>query len=519
MSRPRWKNRRRLLKAISRKGGLAKAAKRRAAKTPVQPFSGSILDALDAAGMTSESWAAWRVVAKAIHAITMTPDELVIYQRHTGRTTPPTTPVAEAWLIVGRRGGKSRFDAVSALYAGIRRDYRTILAPGEQATIPIIAADKKQARTVMRYLRGLCELPAFKPFVGRQLKESIELRTGAIVEVHVASYRTIRGYTIPCAVGDETAFWATEDSAEPDSEVLDAIRPGMATIPDALLLCSSTPYARKGELFRAWERHYGKDGDVLVWVADSRSMHPTLRESIVLRAYEDDPVAAASEYGQGGTIQFRSDVAAFISREAVEAVTEPGRLELPPVQGINYVAFVDPAGGSGGDSYTLAIAHAEKKGHVVLDCIRELRPRFSPDAATAELAGVCRSYDVRTVVGDRFGGDWPSERWAEYGISYEASEKVKSDIYREALPLINAKRCELLDLQRLKQQLVGLERRVARSGKDSIDHGPGGQHDDVANAACGAIVLAAGNKMGSKRYKVMWDGDVGGLPDEAIHYG
>jgi hypothetical protein len=42
----------------------------------------------------------------------------------------------------------------------------------------------------------------------------------------------------------------------------------------------------------------------------------------------------------------------------------------------------------------------------------------------------------------------------------------------------------------LVSQLHGLERRTARGGKDSIDHGPG-QHDDVANAVAGAIVLAS----------------------------
>jgi hypothetical protein len=36
-----------------------------------------------------------------------------------------------------------------------------------------------------------------------------------------------------------------------------------------------------------------------------------------------------------------------------------------------------------------------------------------------------------------------------------------------------------------------LERRVARSGKDSIDHPPGG-HDDVANACAGVLVAVAG---------------------------
>ena len=33
-------------------------------------------------------------------------------------------------------------------------------------------------------------------------------------------------------------------------------------------------------------------------------------------------------------------------------------------------------------------------------------------------------------------------------------------------------------------QLIGLERRTARGGRDSIDHGPGG-HDDVCNAVAG----------------------------------
>jgi len=40
--------------------------------------------------------------------------------------------------------------------------------------------------------------------------------------------------------------------------------------------------------------------------------------------------------------------------------------------------------------------------------------------------------------------------------------------------------------------LHGLERRTARGGRDSIDHGPGAK-DDVANAAAGVLVLASGN--------------------------
>ena len=78
-----------------------------------------------------------------------------------------------------------------------------------------------------------------------------------------------------------------------------------------------------------------------------------------------------------------------------------------------------------------------------------------------------------------------------HGITYEHAEKPKSQIYGEALPLLNSKRVELLDISRLRSQLIGLERRTARGGRDSIDHAPGA-HDDLCNAACGVLVKVAG---------------------------
>ena len=78
----------------------------------------------------------------------------------------------------------------------------------------------------------------------------------------------------------------------------------------------------------------------------------------------------------------------------------------------------------------------------------------------------------------------------QHGVEYETAEKTKSDIYREALALLNSGRVELLDHPRLHTQLLSLERRTSRAGRDSIDHGPGG-HDDVANSVAGALVAAA----------------------------
>ena len=67
------------------------------------------------------------------------------------------------------------------------------------------------------------------------------------------------------------------------------------------------------------------------------------------------------------------------------------------------------------------------------------------------------------------------------------ADKPKSDIYRDFLPLLNSGEVELLDHTKMINQLINLERRTARSGKDSIDHPPGG-HDDLINSAAGVLV-------------------------------
>src|SRR5262249_9087548 len=101
-----------------------------------------------------------------------------------------------------------------------------------------------------------------------------------------------------------------------------------------------------------------------------------------------------------------------------------------------------------------------------------------------------RAYRCDVVVGDRYAGEWPREQFRKRGVTYEPSEASKSDLYREALPMFTSARVRLLDHARLLLQLMGLERRTARGGRDSIDHAPGG-HDDLANAACGALTVAA----------------------------
>jgi hypothetical protein len=59
---------------------------------------------------------------------------------------------------------------------------------------------------------------------------------------------------------------------------------------------------------------------VLVWQADTATMHPDLDPGIIAAAYAGDPVAAAAEYGG----QFRSDLEGYLAREALDAAIVAG---------------------------------------------------------------------------------------------------------------------------------------------------------------------------------------------------
>ena len=441
------------------------------------------------------SWVAWRAFLSALFALPMTDEQLPIYKQCTGRTEPPTSPAAEGWLVCGRRAGKSFILALIAVFLATFYDYRRYLAPGERGTVIVIATNTKQARVIFRYIRALLTgVPMLKRMIERETADTFDLTDGVTIEVGTASFKTVRGYTIVAALCDELAFWPTDDAADPDYEVINALRPGMATIPNAMLLCASSPYARRGALWDAHRRHYGKDGDpILVWHADTRTMNPTVAQRVIDEAAERDPAMAAAEYGA----QFRTDVESFVSREAVEACVGDYR-EMAPASSCYYRAFVDPSGGSA-DSFTLAISHKDRtRDTIVIDAVRERRPPFSPEDVVAEFAALLKEYRVRSVAGDRYAGEFPRELFRKQGVSYKLADKTKSELFRDLLPKLNSGRIVLPRHDRLLAQLVALERTVSRGGRDTISHPPNG-HDDIANAVAGTAVV------GHTGYNTNWE--------------
>jgi len=431
------------------------------------------------------TWQAWFAFIAAMFGLPMTPEQAAIYRMHTGRDELPTQAITEGWLACGRRAGKSFVLALIAVFLACFKSYADHLGPGERGTVLVIATDRRQARVIFRYVRGLITgTPMLAAMIQGQMRaDGLDLTNGVTIEVGTASFKTSRGYAFVAVLADEIAFWPSEDSAEPDFEILDALRPGMASIPGSVLLCASSPYAKRGALWEAYKAYYGKsDPAVLFWRADTRSMNPTIPQAVIDRAMERDSASASAEY----LAEFRNDVQAFLTREVVEACVTPGCFERPRIPGVKYNAFTDPSGGSS-DSMTLAISHGEG-GKAILDVIREVKAPFQPETAVIEFAQTLKSYGLTSVRGDRYAGNWPLDAFSRHGITYQPAKLVKNDLYVSFLPLLNSQKTELLDNSRLVSQLVSLERRTSRGGRDSIDHPPN-HHDDIANCVAGALVM------------------------------
>src|SRR5262249_55976416 len=139
-------------------------------------------------------------------------EDFVTFRACTGLDTLPTQPYDEATLIVGRRGGKSFTMSLVAVYLACFRDYRKYLQPGERASVIVIAADRKQARLILRYCSGMLNrIPMLKRMLEKETTEEFELTNQTIIEVCTASIRTSRGRSVAACIADECAFWRTDE--------------------------------------------------------------------------------------------------------------------------------------------------------------------------------------------------------------------------------------------------------------------------------------------------------------------
>jgi hypothetical protein len=229
---------------------------------------------------------------------------------------------------------------------------------------------------------------------------------------------------------------------------------------------------------------------VLFALATTRQLNPTITQEFIDAELARDPVANAAEY----LSVFRSDVASFLDAALVDDATRRAPRELPrriaTTTGtpIRYFGALDVSGGRG-DAAAAAVAHVEGD-RVIVDACRRWPAPHDPKAVAGQAAAFLTEYSLASAVADQYGAELSRVLYGDAGVTLIASDHARSDVYLRLLPLLTTGRIELPPDQMLRTEMLGLERRTSRSGKDTVDHRPGA-HDDLANAVALAAVQAA----------------------------
>lgn len=400
----------------------------------------------------------------------------------------PGVEYREAAFICGRRSGKSdKLAANVALYEAFFRDHN--LSAGETGIVLLLAQNMRQAKVVRGYIEGkIRKSPVLSRHVMATRAHELELDNRITIAIHPASLRSIRGLSVVCCVCDEIAFWWTEDGyANPDVEVLRAVRPAMATFPHGKLLMVSSPYTMNGALWDTWQRR-DTDPDTLVWRAPTALMNPTVSASFLAREQKRD----AENYRREYEAEFTEAVSGFLSAAAIAACVAEGRTEMAPQDDTYYCAAIDAA--YKGDQFTLAIAHHDHDRRVVvIDLLHGWQGSRKAPLRLADvmpqLKAICERYRVYTVLGDQFGAEPLKDAFQRHSLTLEErtfTNQSKADIYATLRSRIQDGTIELLEHEPSLRELRALELENLPGGGIHIGH-PRHGHDDFADAMALAV--------------------------------
>jgi hypothetical protein len=420
----------------------------------------------------------------------------------------------ELVALIGRRSGKSYLTCFIALYEIIFGGHSKYVKPKQEFIIPYIAQDLPTARVNMRMIEILANQV---PMLAAQIVDSkpnfIKFRNGLTVQIEPPRVKTGRGWAMPMLILDEVGFWPTaEDAADPDVEVLRAVRPSTLQFPHKKILIISSPYTETGLLWK-----YAKAGTLgknLASTDDSIAQYtktcvlrsstaamenPVIQDLRTMLAIEQaaDPEGFVREYNA----RFIKSASAFILGEHVDQCTSRGVFERTLSQVMDSgdrpapVAVMDPAFKN--DDFAFAIFHNDRNGKVVMDMLKVWTPQkklgisLDPDEILTEIAGYLKKWEISLVYSDQYQLEALQQIAQRKGFSIikvDFTAKSKARMYGSLNNLLKTKSIDLLDYSTIYQQLTRLVKK--QTAMNTVHIGaPVGEKDDVATVvAIGADI-------------------------------
>lgn len=410
---------------------------------------------------------AQRTILKATYGLELNSAELDIYRLATGREIYEPREHKEATVIVGRQGGKtSRIGAIIAAYEACR-DHG--LKRGERAYVLLIAPVTKQAQIALGSIRNFfLTSPPLKNKVVKFRMNEIDLDNGITIACYPCSQITIRGLRVVAAVLDELGFWRDEvTAANPAEDVLNALRPAMATFTNHKLIKISTPYRKEGVLWRDYKER--AERDYLVWQLSSAEMNPSISSDFLENERRRDEESFRREF----LAQFTDHIEGWIGFETLEQCVIKSCTERPPVTDAIYAAAVDPA--FKGDDFALAIAHRLPDGTIILDHTATWTgTRKAPlgfEWVCGEIARTLKRYGLNNVTGDQHCAAIIQQEFLKLGIRYQEvtfAAATRLDLFGNLKHLLIQRKIQILDKPELLRQLRSLEEHKSIRGNIEV---------------------------------------------------
>lgn len=397
---------------------------------------------------------------------------------------------AELDIYSGIRTAKSMIAAAVAIFATQNCDL-SILQAGEIPRFPIVSLAKDNADVVHQHIAGTIKSsPVLASLLLEEpTTESIMLRGkgGRPIEIAVVAGARAGGSLVSrWLIGvlfDEAPRMAGNDAVVNLADQQESVRGRL--LPGAQLLRVGSPWAPFGVSYEAVKNHWKKPTrERVVMKARADKMNPVWwTEERMTGLKRRDPGA----YKTDVEAEFRDLTESNFTEAAIKQCTREGPMALPPEPRQQYSATIDPATRSNAFTFTIGTRKGAKR---IVAYHRQWMPQpgipLKTKVIAKEIAGICKSYRIDTIITDQWSSDVLKEIFEEAGITlveHRWTSKQTVDAFTKTRDKMDLAELELPPDEQFAEDLKQTKRVTTQAGISIVlPKTADGRHCDFAPA-------------------------------------